>query len=601
MSIKFDIKRVGPAVRWSRKRFKKFAQARHRMLKEYAGRHYVRNNEHMDRNPINMLRMAVTIYSRMLMPTRPRAEVTPLAKDIFVHNQLANSADSLTRGLNRLAEKINIERTMKRAVMDAHFLMGIVRVGLEPTSKSPRADLSSDPGQPFVERISPVDWVHDMRSKAIEQMDFMGHRYNMPLWYLEESGYYDKKIVKELMSEYAYEEPSDGDEGYRAIRSLTADDQTGADDDRDLIRKVQLWDIYVPHVRKIVTLCGSDLDKVLREIDYEGPDEGPYHLLGFADVPDNVIPLCPAAEMIDLHDLIVEIVNKVARQARKAKTVLTHSGAATEEVGRILGADDITHVRLDQMNEHKWEKIPGVDPTSLAFAVQMMNEFKMLGGNLDALGGLSPQSRTATQDQLLTESASKRVGEMQNNVIRFSESVFRSLGWWLFYDPLIELPITKQIGEVEIPWTFTPEDVSGDFLDYNFGIDVFSLGDNSPTTKLAALTQTFMEIVQLAPFMQQAGLAPDIEEYLKLKASWSNTPQIARLVRHMQPPEEQSVDQPIGEPPSKLAKPAVTTRRYERVNRPGATNQGKDKVLQAMLLGKQAQPSEMAAMSEPSY
>jgi hypothetical protein len=47
-------------------------------------------------------------------------------------------------------------------------------------------------------------------------------------------------------------------------------------------------------------------------------------------------------------------------------------------------------------------------------------------------------------------------------------------------------------------------------------------------------------------------------------------------------------------------KPAETTRRYERVNRPGATQPGKDQILMQALLGGRPQQSETASVFRPT-
>ena len=64
--------------------------------------------------------------------------------------------------------------------------------------------------------------------------------------------------------------------------------------------------------------------------------------------------------------------------------------------------------------------------------------------------------------------------------------------------------------------------------------------------------------------------------------------------------------EPTMMPPSPVAgqgdgpgKPPVTTRRYERINRPGATRQGKDAAMISTLLGARVQPKETAGAMRP--
>ena len=63
----------------------------------------------------------------------------------------------------------------------------------------------------------------------------------------------------------------------------------------------------------------------------------------------------------------------------------------------------------------------------------------------------------------------------------------------------------------------------------------------------------------------------------------------------------QNQQRPVGTPPpeKKVAKPAQTTRTYERVNRGGATRQGKDMAMMQTLFGGNPQPKEQAMMTRP--
>jgi hypothetical protein len=70
-----------------------------------------------------------------------------------------------------------------------------------------------------------------------------------------------------------------------------------------------------------------------------------------------------------------------------------------------------------------------------------------------------------------------------------------------------------------------------------------------------------------------------------------NLPELDDILTYISPNyEEQMIG---GESP---AKPAMTTRRYERVNRPGATNSGKSQILQQALLGNKSQESEISSL-----
>ena len=97
--------------------------------------------------------------------------------------------------------------------------------------------------------------------------------------------------------------------------------------------------------------------------------------------------------------------------------------------------------------------------------------------------------------------------------------------------------------------------------------------------------------------MEQQGITLNIEGFLKKLSKLTSLTELNDIVVYASPNHEQ---QPVGSSEQVGGKAPVTTRRYERINRPGATNQGKSKVLQQALLGQKSQASEVAALGRPT-
>jgi hypothetical protein len=99
----------------------------------------------------------------------------------------------------------------------------------------------------------------------------------------------------------------------------------------DVSEFVDLVEVYLPKEQLIVTLPfgpGFGDDDVLRVVEYEGPERGPFHMLGFAYVPDNVLPVPPASIWYYLQVMGNRIARKIGRQAERMKTVLAYDGIA---------------------------------------------------------------------------------------------------------------------------------------------------------------------------------------------------------------------------------------------------------------------------------
>jgi len=253
-------------------------------------------------------------------------------------------------------------------------------------------------------------------------------------------------------------------------------------------------------------------------------------------------------------------------------------------------------LRVDKAREYKFG---GIDQSSLAFLLQVKDLFVYLGGNLDSLGGLSPMADTLGQDQMLAQNASKRVAHMQSKVVDFTNRVINSLGFYLWTDPLINLPLTKSVPGMEnisVSFTLDAQTKEGDFIDYNISIDPYSMQHQSPQMKLQTITQVFSQfIIPFAPMMAEQGIGVNFEALMKIIGKYANVNELNDILEFTQ--SQGQFDRPMV---GRLAnKQAVTRHISERVNRPGATRSGKDSALMQTLLGGRPQGSEMAAIGRP--
>jgi len=120
----------------------------------------------------------------------------------------------------------------------------------------------------------------------------------------------------------------------------------------------------------------------------------------------------------------------------------------------------------------------------------------------------------------------------------------------------------------------------------------------TPESKVQGLRTVFAEIIQpMIPLMAEQGITLDIEGFLRKLAKLTNLTELNDIVIYSSPNHEEN---PVGTSNQVGGMAPVTNRTYTRVNRPGATNQGKSKVLQQALLGQKSQASEVAALGRPT-
>jgi hypothetical protein len=87
--------------------------------------------------------------------------------------------------------------------------------------------------------------------------------------------------------------------------------------------------------------------------------------------------------------------------------------------------------------------------------------------------------------------------------------------------------------------------------------------------------------------MGAQGISVDMEGLIMLTSKLSNLPELRGLVKFT---EGQSQ-------PSDSQSPKTTTRRYERVSRPGASDKGAEQVMINTLMGGKNQASEQAQLA----
>jgi hypothetical protein len=292
-----------------------------------------------------------------------------------------------------------------------------------------------------------------------------------------------------------------------------------------------------------------------------------------------------------LHELANALFRKLGDQADAQKTVAGFPGGNDEGVKAFQNAKDVDGITWNGP-EPKELKVGGADQTTLAIYLQCRDLYSYFAGNLDSLGGLSPQAETLGQDKLISEASSAQLRDMASRVVDFSKEIFRSLAYYEWHDPVRRRQLRKPIPGTElsivVPWDRSSR--QGKFGIYDLDIDVYSLQDDSPSIKLQKLGVIMQQYVgPMMPAIQEAGGTLDVQRLFAMLAKYSDFPELRELIVFADQPVERQGGQKPG-------MPANTTRTYERVNRPGATDRGKSQILQQALLGGRPQESEVAAL-----
>lgn len=574
---KRSVSKLRSAMVESLKRMDSASKNRLEAYRQYVGKHYTDDGS-KDRVPLNMIEQAISIILRSLAASEPQALVLPPD-----HHALADAVSG-ELALNQHLRQTHFGRAMKTWVFEAMMSpMGIMKVALDATDSMDVGETRGWVGRPIAEPVFWDDWVQDMSVREVGKFGFCGNRYSIPKEEALEDGVLDPDLVEQIKTTREREKNS--------TKELTGADKPWSDDYREMI---ELWDVWLPDEGLLLTLS-RDLEQLppLRVVEWNGPVDGPYHYLWFNEVPGTTIPLPPVALWRDIHELANKLFNKLAKQALRQKTILPVPNDVLKDGQRTIGSSDGEGFPVEpgMVDKLKEMNLGGINNSNFAFVLQLKQLHSYYAGNIDALGGLGPQSGTLGQDQLLTGTASQRIKSMQDDVYVMTKGPLRAIWNYLTSNPAESIPIAKPIAGTRetVHSIWSPDVLTRHPDDYSIDIQPFSLQHLSPQERMQVLTAHVNGLLlPLAPFSQQQGQMINVEWINKLAAKYNNMPELAQCLLYLEGESQ---------PDAEAGMPTNTTRTNIRESRPGRTDRGQEQVLINSLLGGVNQPSEQGRMT----
>lgn len=563
------------------------------MVRHYAGGHW---SEHASREKIhvNLLSLYVDIVLRNLIAKTPRCMLSTFAME---HKPVVHAMQDWA---NNKIERIDLGSTLKRVGLDSLFSIGIAKVSLTTPAESALGAWDLKVGEPCVQRVDLDDWVFDHHARDLGDVGFMGHRYRVPLAAVKDSKMYHKSR-KDLTASTDERFNQQGDEKINVLgRGYYGNDEEIED-------MVDLWEIYCPRQRCVYTLSEDCLTGAmapshggkpvaLMEQDWVGPDSGPYKILGMGTVPGNPMPKGPIMNLIELHIAANRIMRKLIWSAENMKEILIAPKGADGDIERVRQSMHGDILGLDRPKDFAQVTMNMPNNMLLQFFMQIKEMFSWMAGNLEMMGGLSPQAKTARQDAMLNENASKGIADMQDRMIAFTSEVIESLLWYCWHDPQLimkapysprGLPDVQIMREVK-PWNaLDPRAMkrTGNWEDLQVKVDPYSLPHSTPQQRAGDLIGLVKEVwTPLAALAQQQGVVLDFNKFLEKIGQYRDMPDLIEIMSVRQPPPQTE-----GGPPTQTGpRPAPEETTHVRENMPGRTRQGNDMMMMNALAGVDA-------------
>ncbi len=500
-----------------------FRAMRKKSIQQYVGPHYGSMGAGVGSQPLNLLFNAISVILPSLVTSFPQHNVSsPYLQD-------KQYADLLALALSFQDKKLNIQDIYQRATVEAFFGLGIMKTGVA----NAMADLESDEandlamGDVFTEPVSLDDFVADPESREhlFSDARFIGHRLIVPRKSLLESDLYDEDEINALPKWGDSNEAKD--ETYQLSRRNTAESEQGSE--LDDVAIVELW---IPSSNVVITLPGDEkvhIRKFLRIDDFYGVKEGPYTLLSFSPpVPDNPMPVPRASVLYDCGLLANRMMSKIVDQAVRQKSIGYYQRAAVDDAKEVLNAADGEMVGLDNTASVGSLNLGGQVPSNEDAVSLLTNWFNALAGNTELLGGVQVQAKSATASNVLQQNSNIVLGRSKDLVYLAGAQEARRRAFYLHTDPLINMPLIQRqklpsqitqgptgpmlvsSAEQQVQVMLTPEQRSGDFLDFHFQIEPDSLSrmDSQQRVQLSMTfaTQVLPAVVAAAQQAQLAGI-----------------------------------------------------------------------------------------------
>lgn len=495
--------------------------------------------------PHNNMALFRRVYSRLLGAHEPAVVIsTP-------YPELRKLAARSEVGINNQINSMDFGSTLEEAIVDSLFFWGIIKTGYEESGVAPIHDnagnvIATVPvGEVFCERVSPDNWVHDMKTERIEDGLYMGDLFFMPIEEALNSEDFDPKIRQQLKKTEMLITNETGD---KRTSSLSRGNN---DYDQQLVDQVALWSIFMPRDQLIVVLPFDGPQEPLKIVEWTGPEDGPYDFLKYEDVPDNSLPSSPASHIMAAHEATNEILKKMYDDTLDEKDILAYSGEAEEDAENITRAGNRATVKVNDPDGIREMHFGGASQQAMGAYMAFTELLDQQAGGLRVLSGTRDLGDTATEASIVKGANSEQLKDMKKVFFKFTKKIIKKISYYWWHDDIrdyqgsIDVPGTG----VKISFTVRPEDRRENWSNLNFDVQPFSLQSQSPIERMDFLL-SFLDRVLLPLASLDQTIIPDTKTIISLFAKWSGIPELADTAKFQDGSLIEAPDRPAGKMPS---------------------------------------------------
>lgn len=572
--MEITAEKLRSAIKHSRSRMEKYLQERKRAIQQFVGKHFGENGSE-DKIPIPMLAIAVNVYTRSIVARAPRYLVTSDKPE------LRPKAADFQLVVNQSVQQADLESVLRQAAKHAMFAFALVKTGMKVTSTILTDELTGEQeevpiGEPFSALVDPDDAVIDMTARTWDEVEFVGHRFRVPLEQLKAMGVYDAEAIAKLETT----------ENSRVNESRASDISSGGvtPSGAELMPRVCLWEIYIPGTNEIYVLPDGEGEFLKPPEQWAGPKNplGPYRFLGMTDAPGQLLPVPPTAWWMDLEQAANALWRKLIRQAERCKTIgiVTRDPEAASAIRDARDGEIVAAAEGSKIDEATFGQ---PDQLLTMLGIKLRSELSYIT-QVDVIGGMAPTAETLGQDRLIHAQAGALVDDMQDQMVKFAKDLGHDHAFFQFYFSTREVELVKKLRgyDIGIPVRWDPWADKGDFLDYQFDLEPYSMRGSTPSQQMQTLMNVVQALMPFMPALQAEGKTFSGAAFIEAIAKYTNQPDLSAIIKDIEP--VMAPPPGMGGPPQGM-KPPNTTRTYNRVNKSEKTRGGQDEAIVQTLMG----------------
>lgn len=474
------------------------------------------DSKETSRRAMNFIDRGMGIVVPYLTMSNPQASVGTKIPELLPFAKTTELAEN-----HHIEETDFCESSLRPAVSNSIVGMGITKTAKFTKNFIEYMGYLHDVGQVYTDVIDDSDYFGDASSMRREAFEFEGHWYDLPTERAKEffrrNG---KKFAKDNIDKITADYKLHGDTD---PASISKSQMTG-DDYHTLRKRSRFADVWLPEEDVVITIR-KGLNGILNEVQWEGPERGPFDVLGYKYLPKQSYPIPPAWGWIDMDEMANVIINKLKKQAEAMKRIVGYQGSGEGDADRLASAPDNGVMRFENLEDIKTFEWGGVNPDMYRLLQLFETQFSRSGaGNLNVSGGKDVEADTLGQEQMLMSNATRVLDDMIMRVYKFAERILRKRIWYLWNDPLIRIPEIKEMpGYGSVKVVFDEVSKEGDFWDFNFTVKPFSMQRFNPAMADQIIMQYFTQVIMpLLPLAAEQGWQLDVGEFTKEIEKYKN-------------------------------------------------------------------------------